>query len=311
MRGVRTERGQGTCDLALQLAVEENVVFREDHRAISNRRAPGAMRPAGFDHEASRAAAVGSESELLPVDAGSCFRIYMLGPAWIEWGGEPLTVCRRQARALLYRLAAHPQPVPREELCFAFWPDTSETVAHRHLSHVLCHLRECLPICELLRSSNEMVELDPNKVWSDVRVFRAVCGMSDADSLDTMEQALELYRGPFLSGFSLPDAPEFELWVTQQRRVFERTYLDALATLIAVEASQSEFARAIRHARQYLRIDELAESVHRQLMVLYATLGDRPAALQQYQDCAASLERRLGVKPLPETRAVYQAILQS
>jgi DNA-binding SARP family transcriptional activator len=311
MQAAKTERGQETCDLSLQLAVEENVVFREDHRAISNRRAPGTMKPAGFSQETARAGAVGTQPGLLPVDAEPCFRIFMLGPAWIEWGGEPLTVCRRQARALLYRLAAHPQPVPREELCFAFWPDTSETVAHRHLSHVLCHLRECLPMPDLVRCSNEMVELDPGKVWSDVRVFRAVCAMSDAQSLDTMEQVLELYRGPFLSGFSLADAPEFELWVTQQRRIFERIYLDALAVLIAAEANQSEFARAIRHARQYLRIDELAESVHRQLMVLYATMGDRPAALQQYQDCAATLERRLGVKPLPETRAVYQAILQS
>ncbi len=258
-----------------------------------------------------RAAAGNDEPGSQAIDKEARLQIYLIGPSWIQWQDEAVTVCRRQARGLLYRLAAHPQPVPREELCFTFWSDTAEATAHRHLSHVLCHLRECLPIPNLLRAANELVELDSNRVWCDARAFHGGCEQPETQDAAALQQALELYRGRFLAGFSLPGKPEFEHWVARQRNAFERVYLDALAVLMTVEANRQDFAKAIRYGRQYLAVDELAEGVHRQLMVLYSMTGNRPAALQQYRDCASALERRLRVEPLPETRAVYQAILQS
>jgi len=49
--------------------------------------------------------------------------------------------------------------------------------------------------------------------------------------------------------------------------------------------------------------------MHRRLMQLYDANHDRPAALRQFESLSSVLERELGVSPLPETRAVYQAIL--
>ncbi|MBC8162988.1 MAG: transcriptional activator domain-containing protein, partial [Roseiflexaceae bacterium] len=54
--------------------------------------------------------------------------------------------------------------------------------------------------------------------------------------------------------------------------------------------------------------DELAEDMHRHLIALYAATGDRTAALRQFERCVVALERELGVGPLPETRAVYEAV---
>jgi tetratricopeptide (TPR) repeat protein len=49
--------------------------------------------------------------------------------------------------------------------------------------------------------------------------------------------------------------------------------------------------------------------MYRKLMVLYATVGDRNATLRQYERCVVVLERELGVSPLPNTRAIYQLML--
>ena len=242
---------------------------------------------------------------------GPCFRVYMLGPSWIEWDGESLTIKRRQARALLYCLAEKLQPVPREELCFGFWPDADEAVGRRHFSHLLSHLRDELPIADMLSTSNEMVGLDPRAVWSDAAAFRAACAVPETQQTHTLPSALPLYRGPLLSGFSLPDSPEFDEWVRQQRAAYQRMYLDALATLMKGEADRANYTQAVRYGREYVKVDRLAEGIHRRLMVLHAMQGDRPAALQQYRDCAAALQRELGVAPLPETSAVYQAIMQN
>ncbi len=243
--------------------------------------------------------------------AGPCLKVYLLGPAWVVWQGKPLVICRRQARALLYRLAAQLQPVPRAELCLAFWPEAPEAIVHRNLSGLLVHLRQALPAPDLLVGSNDLIGLDVERVWCDAAEFRATCGQLRTRVPAILEGALVIYRGRFLAGFSLPEAPEFEAWVARQRNELEHIYLDALAVLVDAEANRADYAQAILYAREYLKVATVAEAMHRQLMVLYARMGDRPAALRQYRDCAAVLERELNVAPLPATQAVYRAIMQN
>ncbi len=238
-------------------------------------------------------------------------RVYLLGPAWVEWQGERLSIGRRQTRALLYCLAAKQHPVAREELCFGFWPDHSDAQAHRQLSHLLSHLRAALPDPALVQSVNDTIELDWQRVWCDASALRAACSTLEPENARALEQSVQSYRGPFLSGFSLPAAPEFELWVSEQRTLHERLYLDALRVLLRLEVAYREYDRAIKYARMYLQVDELAEDIHRELMVLHVMAGDRPAAIQQYRRCATILQREMGVEPLPETRAIYKAVTQN
>ena len=75
------------------------------------------------------------------------------------------------------------------------------------------------------------------------------------------------------------------------------------------QTGRGEYQAAIAYARRYLAADELAEDMHRRLIALFAATGDRGAALRQFDQCAAVLERELGVRPLPETQAVHQAVL--
>ena len=88
-------------------------------------------------------------------------------------------------------------------------------------------------------------------------------------------------------------------------------YLDALASLMRTAANQADWERAVHYGRAYLKVDDLAEEVHRRLMVLYVMMGDRPAAVQQFKECEAVLKRELSVAPLPETRAIYQAVMHN
>lgn len=243
-------------------------------------------------------------------DSASCLRVYVLGPAFVEWRGQRLAIARRQARGLLYRLAGQAEPVTRDELCFTFWPDVRDADSHRHLSHLLSQLRQSLPLPAVVRSKNELIDLDSDLIWCDSAAFLPACA-SDGGDVKLLKQALELYRGPFMYGFSLPACPEFGNWVTAQRTQFERLYLDALSTVIDVEAKQANYNRAIFYARRYLRINGLAEDVHRLLMMLHLRAGDRPGALQQYERCVDVLKRELGIDPLPETRAVYRAIMDN
>ncbi|MFQ3662891.1 MAG: BTAD domain-containing putative transcriptional regulator [Chloroflexaceae bacterium] len=256
-------------------------------------------------------------------------QVSLLGPPEVRWADQHLSIPRRQARALLYRLGARLQPVPREQVCFLFWPDIPESVAHRHLSHLLTHLRRGLPFPELLLVTEDHVALDASQVWSDVAAFERLCanltpihlhslpalpleeeeGGGGARS-EVLQHAIALYRGPFLAGFSLPESVEFETWAGQERRACEELYLKALAALIEECATRGEYDDAITYARRYLDANDLAENVHRRLIELYAATGNRAAALRQFEHCMTVMERELGVSPLPETRAAYQTALE-
>jgi len=237
--------------------------------------------------------------------------IYLLGPPSVEWAGQLLVVPRRQARALLFYLATLRQPISRPRLHFLFWPDIPDANARRNLTRLLTHLRRALPVRTLLQVADNSVGLEPSRTWSDVAAFGRLCAAQDPSCRVTaLQQAVELYRGPFMAGFSLPGSPEFEAWSLQEQRAQERLYLEALDALVEHSTSLGAYREAITYARRYLDIDELAEKMHRRLIELYYLDNDRSAASRQFEHCVTILERELGIDPLPETRAAYEAVLQ-
>ncbi len=244
--------------------------------------------------------------------------IRLLGPPDVRCDGQPLTVRRRLVRALLYYLAAQRVPVPRDRLAFLLAPDRSQREAARHLSHLLSWLRAELGPCGAccLWADTTHVALNEH-TWVDLATFERgtaplLSGSSPSDraTLEGAERALALYRGEFLSGVTLPHHAEYEGWVLLERERLARRFVDALARLAEGWAQQGAFDRAILHAQRALEVNPLREDLHRLLMQLYAATGRRTDALLQYERCVVALEKELGVDPLPETQAVYQAIVQ-
>ncbi|MDX1522087.1 MAG: BTAD domain-containing putative transcriptional regulator, partial [Anaerolineae bacterium] len=232
------------------------------------------------------------------------FQLLLLGLPEIAWRDQSFALARRQARALLYYLANELQPVPRDRLIFLLWPDTPDGTARRNLTRLLSYLRNVLPHSDLLVTNKAGVALNPELVTSDAAQFGDLCAAEDVTGWET---AISLYRGRFLDGFALPDSPEFDQWLSQAQRQYERTYLKMLHKLVTTKIKNRDHSAAIQYAQKYLATDDLAEAIHRQLITLYAATGNRSAALRQYEQCAIILERELGVPPLPETRAAYEA----
>ncbi len=238
-------------------------------------------------------------------------RIYLLGPPALYCGDEAINIPRRQARALLFRLGVRMQPIPREHLCFLFWPNQSEVRARRNLTHLLTHLRRALPNCQDLITGEDQVSLNPELVWSDTSTAEHRIAEYAADpSSYALERVTSLFHGLFMAGFSLPDAAEFESWLMLERCVWERYYLSALELLVESHVADGFYAQSIGYAQRYLAVNHLDEEMHCRLMQLYAVTGNRAAALQQYRACANALGRELGIAPLKETKALYVSIMQ-
>ena len=129
----------------------------------------------------------------------------------------------------------------------------------------------------------------------------AAPAVSVGNGLERLAQAVALYQGRFLGGFSLGDAPAFEEWQLLQRERLHRQAMDALGTLVERYTAQGAYEDALGYAWRQVELDPWREAAQRQLIHLLALTGQRGAALRQYEVCCGILEEELGVKPDQQT----------
>lgn len=123
-----------------------------------------------------------------------------------------------------------------------------------------------------------------------------------------MQQAVELYTGPFLSGFFLEDCASFEEWSLLTRERLQMKLLNTLQRLSRYFEQQGDYEPALDYARRWVEVDALQEEAQRQLMRLLALSGQRSAALVQFESYRQLLADELGVAPNPDTVALHRQI---
>ena len=114
---------------------------------------------------------------------------------------------QRKTLALLALLAAAGRTgLSRDKLVAYMWPEADAEHARGLLKQACYALRRDLHQPDLILGATQL-RLNPDVITSDVQAFEAALERGDA------AQAAELYGGPFLDGFYLSDAAEFERWV--------------------------------------------------------------------------------------------------
>lgn len=237
----------------------------------------------------------------------------LLGPFQATLDGRPVSGFEsNKVRALLACLAVEAdRPHPRQQLAGLLWPERPESVARRNLSRALLNLRETLddvhaaPPCLLI--TPQTLQFDRSGAgWVDVLTFEAL--LRGRPSVPQLTEAVDLYRGAFMEGFSLKDSVAFDDWVLLTRERLMRLALGTLAELTDRHVACGEHKLACRYAWRQLELEPWREEAHRQLMRSLALSGQRSEALAQYEACRRRLHADLGVDPTPETTALYAQI---
>jgi predicted ATPase/DNA-binding SARP family transcriptional activator len=248
----------------------------------------------------------------------SGLKLYLLGPPRLERDGVPLEFDTRKNMALIAYLAVTGEGHNREALITLLWPELEPSRARAGLRRNLSVLKKALG-GEWLVVERETIGTDPHAdFWSDVDQFQDLLtscrghGHPQADfcpaCLTSLAEAVELYRGDFLEGFSLRDSPNFDDWQFFQTESLRQELASALGRLVRGHTAQAMYQAAIPYARRWLALDPLHEAAHRHLMGLYAWSGQRAAALRQYGECERVLDEELGVPPEGETAQLFKAI---
>ncbi len=234
----------------------------------------------------------------------------LLGAPQIFSDDRPLIrFATSKAQALLIYLAVTGQTHRRDTLANLLWSDTTDRKARKNLRDALSNLRKL--VAPYLTITRQTVTFNLDSAYAvDVTQFQTVLQTETTADPELLQAALDLYRGEFLEGFHVRDAPAFEEWVSMQREWLHGLAIQGWHTLSNHYATQGEAgrSRAIEATAQLLALEPWREESHRQMMELLARAGQRSAALAQYETCRRILAEALGTEPMPETTALYERL---
>ncbi len=232
------------------------------------------------------------------------FALNLLGGAVLEGRNGPVTgrAAHKRRLALLAILAvARGRSVGRERIIGLLWPEHPTDAARHLLSESLYVLRKELGEDTFVSSGDE-VGLNGEVVRSDVAEFERELQEGDP------ARAAPLYRGPFLDGFFVADAPEFERWAEAERDRLARSY----TRLVEAIASDREAAGLPQEAADWWRRlavqDPYNSRVGMRLMRALDASGERAAALWFADAHVALLREELGVDPDPDLLALIERL---
>jgi DNA-binding SARP family transcriptional activator len=174
------------------------------------------------------------------------FALNLLGGAALEGRGGPVTgraAHRRRLALLAVLAAARGRMVARERILGLLWAEHDGSRARHLLSESLYVLRKELGEDAFLAAGDE-VGLNGEVVASDVAGFEGA--VEDGD----LEGAARLYRGPFLDGFYVADAPEFERWAEAERDRLARVFTRALESLAGAREGEGRPQEAAEWGRR-------------------------------------------------------------
>ena len=113
-----------------------------------------------------------------------------------------------------------------------------------------------------------------------------------------LEEALTLCQGDYLEGI-------YDDWCVLERERLREDQLTARESLAKLYASRGSLQAAVEAYQQLVTLDPYREPAHRELMRCHYRLGDRVAAIKQYQTCVQILRDDLRPEPdVGDRRAV-------
>ena len=225
-----------------------------------------------------------------------------------QWG----SVKARQILACLVVKDPKKIGMTRDKLVDAIWPEIDPQSLGNTFHVTLSHLRKAMgkEKGEYITSQAGVYRLNwEGKVWSDVGEFLACLDNAERfrkeQKLHLMDmeyqRAAELYSSNLLEDC-------YERWAEEARDEYRDKYNVVFWRLARSAWEKSDYERCIHYLQSLLLSDPADEEAHRMIMLSYAVLGSRTAAVRQFKVCEQNLRRYLEVEPEPETVNLHRKI---
>ena len=235
------------------------------------------------------------------------FRV--LGPLEVDAGDGPLPLGGPKQRAVLANLLVRAnQVVPADVLIDEVWGDEPPGQARNTLQTYVSNLRRSLGDVALQHRAPGYVlvvdprDLDASRFDALVRDARAALPVDPQVAIDTLEDALAMWRGP-----ALADVADRSLLAEAAR--LDELRLEAQEERIGALLAVGATGRAIAELEPLLAQHPLRERLWEQLMLAQYRDGRQAEALAGFQRAREILADELGIDPSPELVRLHGQIL--
>jgi DNA-binding SARP family transcriptional activator/tRNA A-37 threonylcarbamoyl transferase component Bud32 len=214
------------------------------------------------------------------------------GLVLLDPAGNPVVPQRRRLALLVLLAVAGERGMTRDKILAYLWSESASENARHALEQLVYSIRK--QVSEPLIQGTDPLRLVPQLVTADVTEFRRALAAGE------FARAVTIYTGPFLDGFFLAGAPEFERWVEQERTRLAAEHAQALRRL-ATEAH--ELGRQTAEIDLWHRLataDPLGERAAIGLMRALVEAGDWAGALQHARQYEARLREEVPGAPVTD-----------
>lgn len=243
-------------------------------------------------------------------------KVYTLGRFLVYRGQDLISDdawTRKTAKHLFLLLLLAPyQRQVKDEVAEILWPEYSPRKSANNLHRTLYVLRRILQPelkhgaeSDYIRFEDDELYLTQDSIeFVDFREFeeRVEQARFAADDIAMYESAHSLYKGRFL--------PEniYDEWSLQKRYQLEEVYKSLLDRLGRIYQNRADYPRSIVYFQELIEREPANEEIHRELMRLFARIGQRHKALELYQRLCDALRKEFSAEPATETTWLYRAI---
>jgi two-component SAPR family response regulator len=228
-----------------------------------------------------------------------------LGLDQITLNGRPLDLGWLKAREVFYYLLQHRDGASTDMLREAIWPDLGREASRNALKTAIYQLRSSLPreLIDLQGRHMYVINREAADIDYDVEQLLERLDLRGND-VERLWEALDLYRGPYLPWSD-------NEWSNRVRFDLEQRYLHALRKSAKQVEERHDYLDALMLYRRLLAIDMLDEAAHAGVMRCQIAVGNRAAAISQYQVARRLLDEELGIEPgdTSEIEQLYHSIL--
>ena len=241
-------------------------------------------------------------------------KIFTLGKFGLLKDGTPIQFSRKAQEKPLSLLKAvialGGREVKEEDIADVLWPEADGDKAHHSFEMTLHRLRRLIGHPEALQIQDGSLTLNPRYYWVDVWAFESILGEADGkqeagltgEAASLIQKAIEMYRGPFLSGEIEEPCP------IPMRERLRGKFLRSVRWLGHYWEQVNKYEKALECYQRGLEEDDLAEELYRRLMLCHQRLGQKVEALSAYKRCEKILKDTLGIEPSPETQNIFRTI---
>ena len=242
-----------------------------------------------------------AEPHLPPAPEKPTFALRFFGSPEISLpGGQPALLPRSALSLLALLIVQSGGEADRASLASLLWPDATLSRGLFYLRRTLSTLRTTLgpERTRLQNRTTTRLAFDLTNTFCDILAFDAAARRDDAVAL---EQAVNLYTGPLLEGWTEP-------WVFAQREIRAGQLVDVLEKLAGFRVKEENLRGAARLLRMALAAEPLRESNHVRLMEILIRLGDYAGAEWQFQNLRRLLRTEFNGVPSPQTMETYRRL---